>query len=210
MTFLESIPEYRTAVARVTAANAIATPIAEAVAAGTEAHHVTEALVLISDLNKQVEADRKAALKGREEDLTAIRHGFKEIMAPVAAVEEALKDYLKKKNQEEAEAAAEAQAKLDEAAAEAQEEEEELAAAEEREPEVIQAPTIAPPSTTRRTKTGSASGSKIRKYRILDFSKLPDKYKQPAKGELNSAVKGGIDSIPGVEIYFDENIQVNS
>jgi hypothetical protein len=53
------------------------------------------------------------------------------------------------------------------------------------------------------TKTAGVSYREIVKYEIIDFSKLPDEYKQENSGKINAAVKANIE-IPGIRIYSEK------
>ncbi len=73
---------------------------------------------------------------------------------------------------------------------------------------LVEAP---PPAVVKvHTETGSLGTMKVRKYRILDFAKLPDQYKIENSILLNKVTKAGIPEIPGVEFYFEEILRVNS
>jgi hypothetical protein len=61
-----------------------------------------------------------------------------------------------------------------------------------------------------RTDVGNAGIVKTRKYRILDFAKLPDTYKLENSVLLNKVTRAGIPEIPGVEFYFEEGLRVTT
>lgn len=61
-----------------------------------------------------------------------------------------------------------------------------------------------------RTDMGAVGTMKVRKYRVVDFAKLPDQYKIENSALLNKVVKAGIPEIPGVEIYSEETIRVTA
>ncbi len=60
------------------------------------------------------------------------------------------------------------------------------------------------------TEMGTAGIVKNRKYRVVDFAKLPDQYKIENSALLNKVVKAGIPEIAGVEIYIEEGLRVSS
>ncbi len=66
------------------------------------------------------------------------------------------------------------------------------------------------PEVPKRTQTdmGTTSTMKVRKYRVLNFTELPDQYKIENSALLNKVVKAGIPSIPGVEIYTEDSLRV--
>lgn len=59
------------------------------------------------------------------------------------------------------------------------------------------------------TDMGSAGVVRTRKYRVIDFAKLPDQYKIENSVLLKKVVKAGIPEIPGVEIYIEEGLRVS-
>jgi len=61
-----------------------------------------------------------------------------------------------------------------------------------------------------RTGLGTAGTMKIRKYRVVDFAKLPDEYKIENSTLLNNLTKAGIPEIPGIEFYYEETLRVNT
>lgn len=69
-----------------------------------------------------------------------------------------------------------------------------------------------PPEAPRRvyTESGSVTTRKNRKWAIEDFALVPDMYKSPNAGEITRQVKAGIGAIPGIRIYIEEGIQVNT
>lgn len=198
---------YKEAVDRAEAAMAVARTI-QSIDNQDSADRANEILGLTSDVRKEIEEHRKSATRERREEVTVTDKAFKEILNPIQAVEQALKKSLIQFNREEEERVAEEQAKLEEETATQQEKEDEKAAEEDREPEEISAPELAPAPTTRRGSTGTSTPRKERKYCIVDFTKLPDDYKLPNKGELHRATKSGIDKIPGVEFYYEDNLAV--
>jgi len=59
-----------------------------------------------------------------------------------------------------------------------------------------------------RTEVGTSGLVKTRKYRVVDFAKLPDQYKIENSLLLNKVVRAGIPEIPGVEIYIEESLRI--
>jgi hypothetical protein len=51
---------------------------------------------------------------------------------------------------------------------------------------------------------------KIRKYKIVDFAKLPDEYKLENAVLLNKVTKAGVPTIAGVEFYYEDVLTVRS
>lgn len=173
------------------------------------ADRAAEVLTLVKGVYDEIEDSRKSASQVLRERKTSIDDTFKEIRGPVEGIVEALKKSIGQFNRERREEAAELQAKLDAEAADAQAAEEESAAEEGREAREIQAPEVVPPSTSHTTSTGRVGGGQVRKYRVTDFAKLPDEFKEENNGALNRAAKSGRDNVPGCEFYYDETVSVN-
>jgi len=55
---------------------------------------------------------------------------------------------------------------------------------------------------------GTTSTRKVKKWKMIDFKKLPDEYKIADEVLLNKLVRGGKTDIPGIEIYEDEVLAV--
>lgn len=202
---------YEQACARIEAAMAVARDFGQTGGVNDQpsADRAAEVLALVKDVYDEIEDSRMASTLVLRERKDAIDKSFKEIRGPVEGVMQALKGSIGQFNREMREKAAELQAKLDAEAADAQAKEEEEAAKEGREAREIQAPEVAAPATSRATSTGRVSGGQIRKYRVVNFSKLPDEFKKEDKGALNRAAKSGRDNVPGVEFYFDESVAVS-
>lgn len=59
-----------------------------------------------------------------------------------------------------------------------------------------------------RTEEGSASQRKVWKWKITDPAAVPREYLQVDTAAINSAVRAGARTIPGIEIYQEENVQI--
>ncbi len=59
-----------------------------------------------------------------------------------------------------------------------------------------------------RTEEGSASQRKVWKWKISDPAAIPREYLQVDTVAVNSAVRAGARTIPGIEIYQEENVQI--
>ncbi len=77
---------------------------------------------------------------------------------------------------------------------------------------VVPAEKLVVPAEIKRvhSETGNMGLMKIRKYRVIDFSLLPDQYKIENSALLNKVTKAGIPAIPGVELYLEEVMRVTS
>jgi hypothetical protein len=205
---------YQAATARVEAANTVAVAFAQSL--GKDGRitdeetlgRAAEVVTLAQDVVKEIKESRLASTKILRSRTDEINGVFNEIGNPLEGVVKSIKAKIADRNREAEEQAAEVQAKLEAEAAKAQEAEDESAAEEGREAVEIQAPEVAPPPTTVNTSTSRVSGNKTRKYRIIDFAKLPDEFKEPAKGPLHAAAKGGRDNVPGLEFYYENTTAV--
>lgn len=207
------LPLYKKTCARVDAASAVAKDFAKSlgkdgVIKDDEAlSRGAEVLTLVQDVHKELEENRLSSTKTLRQSKDKIDDTFKEVRGPVESVVEAIKAKIARRNRELKEQAAEAQAALEEKAAEEQAAEEEAAAEEGREAREIKAPEVEQP-TALRTSISTVAGTNIRKYRVIDFSKMPDEFKKEDKGALNRAAKGGRENVPGVEFYYDDGVSV--
>lgn len=208
----KKLPLYKQTAARIEAAMAVAKAFTRSKSTDKEGKlrsaeardKAAEVLILVQDVDKEIEANRKASTKPLRDRKDLIDGAFNEMRGPVKGAREALKAAIGVFNKEERDRVAEAQAVLDQKAAEDQEAEDKAAKEEGREPVEIQAPDVTPAGATR-TSTGTVAGTKVRKYCVTDFSKLSDEFKEENKGALNRAAKSGRESEPGVEFYYDED-----
>jgi len=54
----------------------------------------------------------------------------------------------------------------------------------------------------------TVSVRKIQKWRLVDFKAVPDEFKTVNDSLVTQAVKGGLKSIPGIEIYEEETLAI--
>ncbi len=165
-----------------------------------------EVLAEVDWVMKRSESERLEAGRPYRDHSDAISTEFNELTSPLSGVKERLQeeiDAYQEKKQEEVEKERKRQEKL---AERRQERENKKAERQGREPIIHTPPEIPDADTTiKLAGGGQIQGKRVRKYRVLDFEKLPDKYKQENKGELNKAAKGGVEEVPGVEFYFDKS-----
>ena len=67
---------------------------------------------------------------------------------------------------------------------------------------------IEKPKAPRGAQGKAARTRKVKKWRLIDKSELPDEYLMVDTAALNKAVKGGATKIPGIEIYEDAEVVV--
>lgn len=78
-------------------------------------------------------------------------------------------------------------------------------------PVVAPAPVYAPaPVAKVQTDMGTTQTVKIRKYRLVDLSKVPAQYLMLNDSLVGKVVRAGIPEIPGIEIYEEESLRVTA
>lgn len=163
----------------------------------------TEDLSLISSVKRALEDCRKRYTTPLDEYKRTIQDTFKAVSTPLdeadANLRSKLKVYDKKQEAIKAEAARidalrkaadDAAAKLAETTGEA----------------VTPQPAPAPLPTAQPvekvfTDVGNLNMRTVKKWKLVDFSKVPDKYKQLNETLISKVVKAGEPDIPGIEIY---------
>lgn len=174
-----------------------------------DVRHATEDLSLIANIRKQLEAKRKEFVAPLDEYRKSIQEKFKTISGPVDEADKLLRDKIGAYNQEQRrlqQAAAEAQAHIDEAKRIQQELTGRTGEVFEPLPDV-EAPPAAPVQRVY-TGTGSMTTRRNRKWSVLDFGALPDMYKMVDATKLGKIVRAGIDEIPGVRIWEEEGLAI--
>ena len=58
------------------------------------------------------------------------------------------------------------------------------------------------------TKIGNTQISKVWRWRVVDFTKLPDDYKEVNSVAVNQAIREGKREVAGLEIYQEEALSV--
>jgi hypothetical protein len=165
-----------------------------------------EVLAEVDWVIKRAENERLEAGRPYREHSDAISTEFNELTSPLTGVKEKLQeeiDSYQEKKQEEVEKERKRQEKL---AERRQERENKKAERQGRDPIIYTPPEIPDADTTiKLAGGGEIQGKKIRKYRVVDFSKLPDEFKQENKGACNKAAKSGVEEVPGLEFYYDKS-----
>lgn len=168
----------------------------------------TEDLSLIAKLKKAIEEKRKEYVNPIREKLDMVNTAFKEFIAPLEKADRINRDKMLEFRQEQNRKIQEAerieQEKLDLARREA-----ELKGGEitiDLMP--IEKPDMVPAKI--HTQVGSAGTMKVKKWEIVDFAAVPDEYKIIDTGKVTKLVKAGIGSIPGIRIYEEETLRVNT
>jgi hypothetical protein len=192
---------------RIEKAARAADQVPEVIDSDAAAGDLADALRAIKHLREDKETERKNAKRPYEQTGKRIDAAFNELMSPLLAREESLKDRLVKWDEaKQAKAAAELRQREEEAA-ERQAEQEEKAADEGAPP-----PPPPEPPTPRLTpmgargSSGKSSVQKRRKWRVTDVDLLPEGFyeKVPIKARCQEAAKNG-EVVAGLE-YFDEPV----
>ncbi|MBL7208776.1 MAG: hypothetical protein ISS52_01635 [Dehalococcoidia bacterium] len=176
---------------------------------------ITQDLALISTLTKTIDAKRREFTDPLRNHERSINDLFATLTGPLANAYKAGKRKIIDYNQHQerirqqaeltARAAAAASAALVPAVPQVDSATGEISNA----PPPLPAPVLPDqPQITVRTELGTASQRMIPKYRVISFKDLPDEYKVENTGLLNSAVKGGIRAIRGVEIWLEPDIRI--
>ena len=168
----------------------------------------TDDLSIIAKLRKAMEEKRKSYLQPFQEHIKEVNEAYKKLMEPIE-----IADQITRKKilafQTEQERIRREQEEINRLRMEAAQKEAALHEGEITEP--VQLIEVAPETSKRvSTDMGTIGQRKIRKYRIVDFALLPDQYKIENSALLNKVVKAGIPSIPGVEIYEETILAINT
>ncbi len=161
-------------------------------------------IILISKVSNAVEDLRKSYTQPLNDHIKAINLTFKQLSEPLEMADKITDDKILAyrrdviKKQQEAEAINRQKGELARREAEFN---------GTGEVTINTEPVIVPevPKTVK-TESGTLGIRKIRKARVVDFSKLPDNYKLPNQRLLDTAASTGVQAIAGVEFYIDEQV----
>ncbi len=167
----------------------------------------TNDINIIKQLQKQAEEKLASYIKPFKEYIDEVKAAFKLILDPLEVAYNT--------NRAKSKAFLQEQERKQREAEEINRQKEELARREaafkDGEVTINTEPVAVPPAIKRvRAETGSMSTMKIRKYRVVDFAKLPDQYKIENSALLNKVTKAGIHDILGVEFYFETTLRVDT
>ena len=176
---------------------------------------ITNDLAVISTLTKTLDAKRREFADPLRKHLSSINDFFGTLTDPLDTAYKAGKGKLIGYNQEQerirlqaeltARAAAAATAALAPAVRQVDSATGEVTTA----PPPMPAPFLPDePQRTFRSEAGTASQRMVGRYRVINFAELPDEYKAVNTVLLNSAVRGGIRAIRGVEIWEEPDIRI--
>ena len=144
----------------------------------------------INDRIKLIEEKRLTFTKPLNESLTAINATFKELSVPLNEVKIIVTNRIMSWRRSEQE-----KAEKEEARRRAIQE------AHRDQGHQVNAPVV---MEKQKAVVGNISVRKIWKYRIEDFSKLSDKFKEINQTEINNSIRAGVREIAGLKIYQEE------
>jgi len=185
--------------------------VARKVTSVQAAEDATNDLSIISNLKKSLEDKRKEYLKPLQEYTKNINDTFKLISEPLLEADKITRDKVLafKQRQEqlrqEAEAAVRLQREADEAARKVRE------ATGEIIQEQTEAPVEVPPEIPTRvfSDLGTSGIVTARKWEVVDFTTLPDKYKEPNTVLIGKIIRAGGD-IAGIRTWEEQTLRVTT
>ncbi|OGN89797.1 MAG: hypothetical protein A2158_01645 [Chloroflexi bacterium RBG_13_46_14] len=206
LTTLRDDPKLTTLAAR--GINALAYAEKMTIIDGEGLKKATTDLALLKGISDELEEKRKEIVRPINNKVKSINEYFQTITKPIGQADEILRKKVLAYNAEVKKQIQEAEKKEEEKMQQAREE----AAANHGEitVDLTPEPAPAPPPKTIHGSIGTVSQSGTWKYEVEDFAKLPDEYKTVNTSALNSFIKStkGSRQIPGVRIYFEENLRV--
>ena len=166
----------------------------------------TEDLSLISSLKRALEDLRKRYTTPLDDFKRTIQDIFKAVSTPLDEADANLRTKVKVYNKKQDDIKAEV-IRIETLLREAKESAAKLA---ETTGEIVTPqPAPAPLPTARpaekvHTDVGSLNMREVKKWRLIDMAKVPDKYKQLNETLITKVVKAGEPDIPGIEIYAEK------
>ena len=181
--------------------------VALIIASDGDVKSATNDLSIISGLKKAIEDKRKEYTQPINDHLKAVNEAFKTFTDPLNNADKVTRQKILDYRQEQ-ERIRQEQERINQLRLEAARAEMELKGELTESVDLIEMQPGQP--NHYRTDSGTLGTMKVRKYRVVDFAKLPDQYKIENSALLNKVVKAGIPEIPGVEIYTEETLRVNT
>ena len=160
----------------------------------------SESLSIIRGHLRRVESVRVSLTKPSNDLIRTINAAFKRITAPLVSLDKQTTSEMESYHQVENQKRAEEQEELNKQA-QARLNSKSLI------PEAI-APLVPQMEKSVQTEVGKVTFIPKRKWRISNYNEVPREFLKLDEVKIESAVKAGIPSIPGVEIYMGEITQV--
>jgi len=154
----------------------------------------SEFLRKIKDVENRVEAKRLEFTKPLNESLKAINNTFRQLSEPLTQARKLLTEKIlswRRAEQERIAKEEERRRKIQEA--------HERAGHEVKAPIILERP---------ETKMGDTQVRKVWNWELIDFSKVPDIYKEINRVAINQAIRNGAREIPGLEIFQEESLSI--
>lgn len=167
----------------------------------------TDDLSIISKLKKAMEKKKREHLDPLREKADAIRETYSTLMDPIFAADKITRDKMLSfsKEQERIRATEE---EINRKRMEAAQEEMKLKGELSKPVNLIE---VSPEPLKRvSTSMGTTGQRLIRKWEVVNSAEVPDDYKIVDAGKVNKVVKAGIPSIPGIRIWEEPIITVNT
>ena len=168
----------------------------------------TDDLAALSKVKKAIEQKRKEWIDPISTHLAEVNQAFKQFTAPLEEADKCLRGKIMDwKHAEE-----ERKRQIDEVNRlrfEAARLEAKANGGEITESVVI-LPSPDAPAKTMASDLGSSSTVKLRKWRLVDISQVPAEYLKVDEVAIGKLVRAGIPAIPGIEIYTEETLRINT
>jgi len=181
------------------------------VANPNDVKRATKDLSMIANLKKALETKRKEYTEPLNTHLKDINEAFKAISVPVGVADQTLRDKVLAYNKEQQRLKAEA----DKAEALREQAAKIEAKLTQETGEIFEHPAPAPmpeakPMVKAYTDVGNMRTRKIRKWKEVDFSKVPDAYKMLDSAKINKVVKAGIPETREIDIYEEDTLTITA
>ncbi len=168
----------------------------------------TEDLSRIAKLKKAIEDKRREYVNPINEHLKVVNEAFKTVTNPLEQADKIIRAKILAYRQEQERKAREVE-EINRLRLEAAQKEMALKGELTESVNLVETP-LAPPAHVR-TEAGDLGTTKIKKWRLFDFSKVPDQYKQLNEVLIGKMVRAGIPGgIPGIEIYEEAILKISA
>jgi len=168
----------------------------------------TNDLIIIGKLKKAMEAKKREYLDPPKVYAEAIRETYSSLMDPIFRADKITGNKIlvyraeqKRQHQEQEE--------INRLRLEAAQKDAALHNGEISEP-VNLVEVVAPPPKHYRAEAGTLGTMTVRKWKVEDFSQVPDEYKMVDAARIGKVVRAGIPSIPGITIWEEPTLRVTT
>lgn len=169
----------------------------------------TDDLSIISKLKKSIELKRREYIDPISTHLAEVNQAFKLFAAPVIEADTILRskimDY-KRVEEERVRKLEEANRMMMEAARIQAEQ----SGTGEISPEIVIVPVPDAPAKTIASNMGSSTTVKVRKWEVENIQQVPVEYLRVDEAQIGKLVRAGIPAIPGIRIWVEETLRINS